>query len=858
MKLNSQEEDNTSFQLATNQVMRKSLKNTNQQQNTKLMSTMAKKLENVEYLMKIEKNNKKVLEDKYFKQISKTETQIEKFEKELEKTLKELNEKESRIFEIQKSKLDDFKTEMRKYENVYCEIDEKFLRMGEVLQEYFLEENLNYNHSNMMYEDYLSYNHEIILLKKKIIQLRETLTEIEKTYPKKFEFLLEDIQLEKELNEISSTKRQNFEEIKSLEKNKKELSGVMEIKNSELAKLQDEIKNYQKSIEVYSKDDHLKKLEDHISHNINDLMLFEKSKILIGNFYSQKNFDLENELNVILIKNLNEKLKEMKNEFISIKNEKILQKVKVESQIDELQKTQIIKKNIQMPKLDQDLNAKMIELEKITNEINLLELNCKKKETLFNKYIIVLRNKCKKSAQESYFEMNPALVIESEFEQKFKEEILKNIEKEISFTEEEKIKKKNLIEIYFKEITNREIILQNYFAKKKKNEENAENVLKEIEKIEENLTSCECEINSKKTHINELIQKEKIFLEKIEKRNINLTKNLEQLGEEEFDKYLKSNDQLLKNMKKMYGNKVLDKVFKVQKQKFLETVIMDHSHKKGKVNEFISSISQSESILDFYNFNINELEISYKLSTRKYEGTLNHITDKKKERVILEESKKELKEQMENILNDQIRDIEFEKRQLQTKYNLLYYFEKINELNLKLNESTEAREKMVKEYQYLTNVISEKERKLHIDDMDLKNHLISLSMGVNEEHSKITMMPYKVNRSSYNDTVISTKKDERHDENLAHSGDLNNYNNDYYNKVGIDNQNEDGDIDEDLENERNNFENTMKKSVEEFKSQSNVRSSFKNDHLEEIAQNDDELKSNIIIYINIVRNKQFI
>jgi hypothetical protein len=832
MKLNTPEEDNTSFHLATNPALRKS-KNTNtQHHNTKMITNMSKKLENVEYLMKIEKNNKKLLEDKYSKQITKAESQIEKLEKDLEKTLKELNEKETKIFEIQKVKLDNFKNEMRKYENVYIEIDNKFNQTGENLKDSLLQEITVYNHSNMIYEDYLSYNHEIYLLRKKIIQLKETLTEIEKTYPKKFEFLLEDIQLEKELNEISLQKKQNVEDIKSLEKNKKNLLSVKEFKNSEMQKLQEEIKNSQRLIDVHSKDDHLKKLEDHISQNINDLMLFEKSKILIGNFYSQKNFDLENELNVILIKNLNEKLKEMRNEFVSIKNEKILYKVKIEAQLEEMKKTKSIKKIVEIPKFDQELNQKQIELDKIVNEINLLELNCKKKETLFNKYIIVLRNKCKKSAQESYFELNPALVIETEFETKFKEEILKNIESNSKFSEEEKIKNKNLIEIYFREIINREVIIQNYFMKKRKNEEILENLQKEIEKIEENLAICENEINSKKSQISELIQKEKTFFEKVETRNRNLSNNLEQLGEEEFEKYLKANDQLLKNMKKMYGNKVLDKVFKVQKQKFLENVIMDHSHKKGKVNEFIILISQSESILDFYNFTINELQNSYKTMSGKYGDLLNQIKDKNREREILDESKIELKDQIESILNNQIKEMEIEKRELQLKFNIAYYIEKINELHKKLTEASEARENYEKEFEYLTNIISNKERKLHIEDLDLKNNLISLSMGVNEDNPK-TVMPYKINKS-YNESVLTTKRDEEN----KHEPFINI---DMQSNVEAElNANSDG-YDCELTDDNKNFDAMMKKSLNEFNSKGVT--SFKDDQGEDILKSDDEQKS---------------
>ena len=54
----------------------------------------------------------------------------------------------------------------------------------------------------MIFEDYLCYNQEILNNKQKIIELKESLSLIDKTYPKEFEVLLEDIQMEKELNEL--------------------------------------------------------------------------------------------------------------------------------------------------------------------------------------------------------------------------------------------------------------------------------------------------------------------------------------------------------------------------------------------------------------------------------------------------------------------------------------------------------------------------------------------------------------------------------------------------------------------------------------------------------------------------------
>lgn len=442
------------------------------------------------------------------------------------------------------------------------------------------------------------------------------------------------------------------------------------------------------------------------------MMSFEKIKILIQNYYNQKNFDLENEINVLLVKNLSEKLKEMKNEFIQIKNEKILTKNKLEKYINDLSST--INGSLEKNKYEKEIQIKQTELDRINNEISLLELNCKKKETLFNKYIIVLRNKCKKSVQESYYEMNPAIIIETEFEEKLKDEILKVIDiSDMDF--EEKVKNKNLVEIYFKDLVNREKLIQSLYLKRKKTEENSDLLMKEIEKLEENVTLNETEITNKKPLINNITIREKILVEKIQQRGRNLGTNLEQLGELEFGKYLQSNDMVLGNMKKIYGNKVLDKVFRVQKQKILENVILDHSFKKSKISEFLTEINNLEVKNESYNLIIAELENNYKSSLNKYENLVDFKNVKIKEKNLLEESKTDLKEKIELTLEEQMKELSDEKVHLQHKFNLNYYVEKVRNLGLNIDKMKLEKEKYLKEYEDFTNIISEKEKKLYFE-----------------------------------------------------------------------------------------------------------------------------------------------
>ncbi len=726
---------------------------------TKNLTNVGKKIENVEYLLKIEQKNKKQLEEKYSKNIEKLESQIEKLENEMESNLKTLNEKEAKIFEIQKAQLETFRVEISKYENIMKEIKDKCLSVEQEIEKSKIEEEKCYNISNMLLEDYHAYSIEIGNLNKKVISLKESLKEIEKTYPKEFNFLLEDIKLEKDMNEMMIVKKSLNEEIESAEKNRKELVKIKEEKTEAQQNLISDIFLLSEAISRDKNDESLTKIEDFITKNISDMLQFEKLKILVQNYYTQKNFDLENEVNVLLIKNLTEKLKEMKNEFVSIKNEKLLNKAKVEKVIDELIKIATNnKKAVDSSRVENEINQRKAELDRMNNEINLLELNCKKKETLFNKYIIVLRSKCRKSSQESYIEMNPALVIETEFEEKVKEEVIRIIENDSLLSREEKVKNKNMIEIYIKDMINREKLIQNNLVKKKKYEENSENLLKEIEKLEESILLLENEISLKKSKVQEICMKEKIFLEKIEIRNRKLTTDLGSLGEAEFEKYTKANESVLKNMKRVYGNKILDKVFKVQKQKFLENVIMDHSYKKSKVNEFIRFITKFETFMEFYSTSKYGLEMAYQTAQNKYEAILGEIFSKIKEKDVLDESKEDLKSKVEEILHEQISEIEKEKKKLQYKYNISYYIEKVKEASQKVASLNKNKESLMKEYDNFSNLINEKEQKLYIEDLDLKNHYISLSIG--EEAA--TVMPYKVNKScdSANKMYNSSDNDE--------------------------------------------------------------------------------------------------
>jgi hypothetical protein len=199
--------------------------------------------------------------DKYEKHIDKLEKTIYKQEEELEKSIRALNEKEAKVFEVQKVKLEAFRYEIGKYENIYRDLEEKQNILLETIKVSNYDEEDLYNRTYMIYEDYLSFNNEIVFNKKKIVEMKETLNDIEKTYPKEFEFLLEDIRLEKEMNEIVINKsnyiiynlynlpiEQINSDIYTLEKNKNDMVKVRESKTYELNNCLEEINKVEREM----------------------------------------------------------------------------------------------------------------------------------------------------------------------------------------------------------------------------------------------------------------------------------------------------------------------------------------------------------------------------------------------------------------------------------------------------------------------------------------------------------------------------------------------------------------------------------------------------------------------------------
>lgn len=427
------------------------------------------------------------------------------------------------------------------------------------------------------------------------------------------------------------------------------------------------------------------------------------------------------------MKNLAEKLTEMKNEFYQTKNEKIMEQQKLMNEIEDLknQTTNRTKTNALI--VAEKIKQKQEEGEKLHNEITKLELNCKKKETLFNKYLILLRNKCTKTDEESYFKNNPSLILENNFEEELKDEMIAALGREKNYLTEEDLKKyEGTIDIYFRDLFERERTCQLILLQRTKIENNLKEHQDSINHIIDKIQETENEIKLKKMRFQEVNKNLSHLKQKIESRNRTLKFNLENLSESNFMDYLDANEEVLKSMKRIYGNKILSKVFKAQKEKFFENVMLDHSFKKNKINEFIRLTSQYQKTIEDFEDAKERLLQEFNDKSSDLEELKEHIFKKEKEQFALKTARIELMENIENMLINEIEDITNEKIKLRQKLNCDFYFVKVKELAHKIENLKKEKERILNEFFSFRDFIIQREQKLYKDDMEIKKQLMSL------------------------------------------------------------------------------------------------------------------------------------
>ena len=701
-----------------------------------------KKTENLNHLLKIEKKNREEQQQNFDLKLNKIDQKLENLEKELNESVNNLNEQEEKIYEIQKKNIEKFKTEILKYENIYNEIKEKSDKIGNQINESEKMEKILYNQTFMIKEDYLSHKNELNLLKENVEKKLEILQNFEENFPKEFKFIQEDFQLENNLNNL---KQKNFYNNRQIKNINKQFENNIKNRNELINKFNSIKKiNFDDEINKIKNDDYLISLENELKNYIKNLLLWNNLKNIIKNFFGQKNFDNKNFLNI-----LQQNLIQIKNDFLLCKKLKLNEKNSIDEKINKIKKIKIKfktknKEEIEQKNFEEILNLQN-ENEKIINILNQINKDEKEIEKLFNKFIYLVKN------NDENFDLIS----------RFKNEIINLITLNNPLNSEENEKILNLIENYFEILNKKETNLNKLKSNNEKLNNEINDLNNKINNFNDKITNNENLINNLKNENNQIKNEILNINLNMNQRDKNLLINLQNLGEIQFKNYLDSNKETLKNMKKIYGAKVLNKVFKVQKEKFLEKVILNHSNKKNEINNYIFFINNYNEKVNLIKIEMENLDNNFQMLFNKFENCLNFQNEKKHEKKILDEAKNDLKNKMKMILDDQIKEISIEKSQLQLKYNVNFYIEKIKEINNQINALNEDKKQILKDFDDFNKNFNNYKNNNFDNDFKLKsnknNNIISIDETIKRtlnDFNKI-ITPEIVN-NNFNST-ISTK-----------------------------------------------------------------------------------------------------
>lgn len=712
-----------------------------------------KQLKKNNYLQKLVHIKQQEMMKDYDKHLTKISESKLKLEKELDDTLKELNEKEAQIYNIQKDNFEKFKIEIKKYDVIHKQLLSRIKEISDSISKMdIIEENM-INNSNMLNEERISYANEISLYKDKINDALNNLKELELSYPKEFNFLKEDFQLNREISSLTSHYNNNNNKIKVntniINKNNKEKQALIE----QLKEIEEEWKeNCERVKEENKTNESISKLEEHIVKNIKEIYLWNYIKEIMIDYYNEIVFDGGNgDYLVNLYRIWSKKLNELSLLLYT-------QKKSFQSQIE------IISKRVSDldPNNKIEINLAKENLNKIVADKENFE-NCYGKVIeLYNSFITLIKKKeqnntttiteAKDEDLEKLFVSNAVHINTnmSNLSEEDKKSFIKLLNVFLNQLSS-KTKTSKILQVKGDKISTKMGVLQGKIdiINKKNNEYEMENKLYK----DENLI------------LNKKIQNIKGMLII---RNKTLKSQFEKISQEQFTSYLQANQITLKNMGKIYGNKIVNKVNKVQKEKLYENIIQSHTEKKGKINKYISFISTFEDTNAIMQNEIQNITAQYNKLIDEIEKVNAEKLKKIKEKEIIEESEQELKKKIDTILIEQEKNIKEEKDKLRLKYNVGFYLEKIKDTNNKLSILDTDKQRILSEKESFSNELSKLKKQGHLQDINLKNTLVSLKLGIPKgvQSSAITVLPFKYPEVKEKERVHSNSLQNKVEESL--------------------------------------------------------------------------------------------
>lgn len=416
-------------------------------------------------------------------------------------------------------------------------------------------------------------------------------------------------------------------------------------------------------------------------------------------------------------------------------------------------------------KLKEEIIKNEGEIKKIMTQLKILDMNFRKKDLLFTRYIQSLQETVKEELKEndSHWQLNPALITEKDFEHNLQEELLKVIKEK--YFGEELFEKENIVKQYFIEIEKRERSIQELIVEQKHAVREMNEIEYKLHTSKEELSKMEKEaVHLESQYGDILYNREVIINTRVESRNQGLVKHLStSYTADDFEKYLGVNKNLYKQVLRKFSSFNYRLLSKSDKEAFYELVVDDHSTKKNKYFDLIGQLIHDEAITTSWERTKEKLYNRIFKNSESYKELTKQIDSLTREINLLSESKSELRKNIELTLKTQINELEIEKKDLQVKYNLNYHKFKISELGKRLDELRKRLAKFQEQYDIAEDKYKEDIQKLMDEDLEIKKELLEYGIKKNMEQPE----ELKINEEEQN--YITAKMVDHYTGNLTNS-----------------------------------------------------------------------------------------
>ena len=635
----------------------------------KIIAGYSKQIENIQYILKVDRQTFSEEKEKHLKEIKRLSNQITFLNNSLEQTINELNKKEKDIYEIQHQNLEKVFQDLAKIENAKNEMAQQIKIKDEELNEISKNENIVYDRMNMFFEDLYVTKSLLPYYINEITKSQSKLESIKKTYTEEFNFLCEDFVSEQKIHQI----RQNMNiiqiSISEYISKGKSLIDEKNKKSDELIKMKSDLDLLYEKIDFnFKKNQSIGVIEKDIKSYMNKVFPFNLLKSIITNFLLQKNYIIENRIDLSILQGI---YNDLVNAHSVLKND--IEKIHIQIEKDGVLVQSIDSNRKTKKSLKQKENIKQQIEDALNNSLMNQKLlqELEKKIEKYKKYL------------PCYSIDNSERLIQFKFQESFYDDMFSlyiiGLDNPLP---EDIMDFKTKLQVFFSKLS--EQYQKNFEFEQKKMESETKikiitNSISTLEKeIEENTKTLG---NNKQKLLQEKSEYE-IIIDTISSRSKNIKSVLNKLSVQEFEKYLKLNDNLYKSIIKS-GIKVKNGELSITKDEFIEYVILDHSNKKRLVNEQIEEISILRKKIEWYEQIIQEIEEKTNISKNyakiklKYENVEN---EKKVLKESISEIEKSIKDNLISIEKDSIE----EKEHLQTENNIPFYKKQIQFLHEKI------------------------------------------------------------------------------------------------------------------------------------------------------------------------------